>query len=41
MIESGRKTLTSEELSLLRSFAQPDAPFSLMCGCYLDQHGFR
>ncbi|MDC0745189.1 HNH endonuclease [Polyangium mundeleinium] len=41
MIESGRKTLTSEELSLLRSFAQPDAPFSLMCGCYLDHHGFR
>ncbi|MDI1444817.1 hypothetical protein [Polyangium sp. 6x1] len=40
MIESGRKTLTSEELSLLRSFAQPDAPFSSMCGCYLETHGF-
>ncbi|MDC3962675.1 hypothetical protein [Polyangium jinanense] len=40
MIESGGKTLMSEELSLLRCFAQPDAPFSLMCGCYLHKHGF-
>lgn len=39
MNSEGRKTMSDEELGLLRSFAQPDAPFSLMFRCYLQRDG--
>jgi len=35
MIQDNRKTMRDDELELLRSFAQPDAPFSLMFCAYL------
>lgn len=40
MIAEGRKTMTERELELLRSFAQPDFPFSLMFSVYLERYGY-
>ena len=39
MIAEGRKTMTAAEKDLLRSFAQPDYPFSLMFTIYLERSG--
>ncbi|WP_159397850.1 hypothetical protein [Sorangium cellulosum] len=39
MIAEGRKEMSENEKALLRSFRQPDFPFSLMFEVYLEQRG--
>lgn len=40
MTAEGRKVMTEPEKALLRHFAQPDYPFSLMFSIYLARHGY-
>lgn len=40
MIAEGRKAMTEPEKALLRRFAQPDYPFSLMFSIYLARNGY-
>ncbi|HEU4409160.1 MAG TPA: hypothetical protein VFS43_28135 [Polyangiaceae bacterium] len=39
MIEDGRKTMTAEELEILRRYSDRSRPFSLMMEAYLSREG--